>query len=57
MEKYLNGLIQMPVEPVDVENPFLYNGDSQEGRGLGESQSKRENLLIVALIILDWDRG
>ena len=57
MEKDLNGLIQMPVEPVDVENPFLYNGDSPEGRVLGESQSKRENLLIVALIILDWDRG
>jgi hypothetical protein len=35
----------MLVELVDVENPFLYNGDSPKGRGLGESQSKRENFI------------
>jgi len=35
----------MPVERVDVVNPFLYNGDSPEGRGLGESQSKKENFI------------
>jgi hypothetical protein len=35
----------MPVELVDVENPFHYNGDSPKGAGVGGIAVEKENFI------------